>query len=335
MKKTMIFLLVAFCVILLHSCSTSQKVTVQGVPGTEIYSPRMEKLGVIGSNAQASFKISSDDYFSYLMSKNAGSNELVPFALDYKGHSYIGTHVLKWTGYWITGMGAVLAIAGGAACIGGDGDEVGGPLLAAGGGAALLGAAIGMPADARSNQTQYEHKYKYLSVQNTNQDFRFAKIIDVGYSKSLHNYSYNETETRTVGRPNIDGTATTTAKRKTSVSKRTLNDYGKFVSGTYSGAGYLAQKGKVIEEYPTMKVVVLRIDNSSVNIDVIENGESYFSTKTKYQVKKKGKNTYVLSLDGISDAFITIDSAGHLTYIHPKVNIDGEIYTLNITANKK
>ena len=97
----------------------------------------------------------------------------------------------------------------------------------------------------------------------------------------------------------------------------------------------MAQKGKVIEEYSTMKVVVLRIDNSSVNIDVIENGESYFSTKTKYQVKKKGKNTYVLSLDGISDAFITIDSAGHLTYIHPKVNIDGEIYTLNITANKK
>ncbi len=334
MKKTIIFLLVAFCMILLHSCSTSQKVTVQGVPGTEIYSPTMNKLGVIGSNAQVSFKISSDDYFSYLMSKNAGSNELVPFALDYKNHSYVGTHVLKWTGYWITGMGAVLAGAGGAACIGGDGDEVGGPLLAAGGGAALLGAAIGMPADARSNQTQYEHKYKYLSVQNTNQDFRFAKITDVGYRKSLHTDN-NETGMQASNRLRVEGTSTTIAKRKAPASKRTQNDYAKLVSGTYSGSGYLAQKGKVIEEYSTMKVVVLRIDNSSVNIDVIENGESYFSTKTKYQVKKKGKNTYVLSLDGISDAFITIDSAGHLTYIHPKVNIDGEIYTLNITANKK
>ena len=92
---------------------------------------------------------------------------------------------------------------------------------------------------------------------------------------------------------------------------------------------------RFLSEYSAMKVVVLRIDNYTVNIDVVENGDSYFSSKTKYQVKKKGKNTYVLSLEGISDAFITIDNAGHLTYIHPKVNIDGEIYTLNITANKK
>lgn len=335
MKKIIGCFLVVFSIIMLQSCTTSQKVTVQGVPGTEIYSPTMSKLGVIGSNAQVTFKISSDDYFSYLMSKNAGSNEFVPFALDYKNHSYIGTHVLKWTGYWIAGMGAVLSIAGGAAYIGGDGDEVGGPLLAAGGGAVLLGAAIGMPADARSNQMQYEHKYKYLSVQNTNQDLHFSKIVDVGYSKTLHKDGNNETATSTSVRSRIAGTSTTTAKRKTSVSKRTLTDNANFVSGTYTGSGYLAQKGKVIEEYSAMKVVVLRIDNNTVNIDVVENGESYFSSKTKYQVKKKGKNTYVLSLEGISDAFITIDNAGHLTYIHPKVNIDGEIYTLNITANKK
>lgn len=331
MRKTIIFFLVAFCMILLHSCSTSQKVTVQGTPGTEIYSPTMEKLGVIGSNAQVSFKISSDDYFSYLMSKNAGSNELIPFALDYKNHSYIGTDILKYTGYTIAAAGAFSALVGGIACIGGDGDEVGGPFLAAGGAALALGTAIGGPADMRSQQTQYEYKYKYLSVQNTNQDFHFTKIVDVGYSKNLHNEGYNETVVQTSGGLNIEDSLTTVAKRKI----RTLNDYAKFVSGTYSGAGYLAQKGKIIEEYSAMKVVVLRIDNNTVNIDVIENGASYFSAKTKYQVKKKGKNTYVLSLDGISDAFITIDNAGHLTYIHPKVNIDGEIYTLNITANKK
>ena len=38
-----------------------------------------------------------------------------------------------------------------------------------------------------------------------------------------------------------------------------------------------------------MKVVVLRIDNYTVNIDVVENGDSYFSSKTKYQVKKKAR----------------------------------------------
>lgn len=327
--------MVVFSIIMLQSCTTSQKVTVRGIPGTEIYSPTMSKLGVIGSNAQVTFKISSDDYFSYLMSKNAGSDELIPFALDYKNHSYTGTQVLKYLGYGISAAGAMSCLIGASTCINGDFDEVGAPFAAAGVSAVLLGMAIGWSADSRSSQTQYQHKYKYLSVQNTNQDLHFSKIADVGFSKNLHKDGNDETITSTSVRPRIAGTSTTTAKRKTSVSRRTLTDNANFVSGTYTGSGYLAQKGKVIEEYSAMKVVILRIDNNTVNIDVVENGESYFSSKTKYQIKKKGKNTYVLSLEGISDAFITIDNAGHLTYIHPKVNIDGEIYTLNITANKK
>lgn len=333
MKRLIELLGIVICVILLHSCTTSQKITVQGTPGTEIYSPAMERLGTVSSNGKVSFKISSDDYFSYLMSNNAGANELIPFALDYKRHSFIGTQILKWTGYTVVAAGAFSALVGGIACIGGDGDEVGGPFLAAGGGAAALGAIIGMPADMRSNQTQYEHKYKYLSVQETNQDVHFTQIVDVGYRKTKHNYDNNAPHVS--DRANNGSPSSTATRRKSSVSKRTLNDNAKLVSGSYFGTGYLTQKGKVIEEYAKIKVVIARIDNNNVNIDVFENGESYFSKTNKYQVTKKGKNTYVLSLDGISDALITIDNAGHLTYIHPKVNIDGEIYTLNLTANKK
>lgn len=334
MKKIIGCFLVVFSVIMLQSCTTSQKITVQGIPGTEIYSPTMSKLGVIGSNAQVTFKISSDDYFSYLMSKNAGSNELIPFALDYKNHSYTGTQVLKYLGYGISATGVFSCLVGAGTCFNGDFDEVGAPFAAAGGGAVLLGLAIGGPAGSRSSQTQYEHKYKYLSVQNTNQDLQFTKIIDVGYNKTLQNDDNKVLATPTSEKISSNSSSTV-ARRKSSVSRRSLTDNAKFVSGTYTGSGYLAQKGKIIEEYSAMKVVVLRIDNNTVSIDVVENGESYFSTKAKYQVKKKGKNTYVLSLKDISDAFITIDNAGHLTYIHPKVNIDGEIYTLNITANKK
>lgn len=333
MKRLIEILGIVVCVILLHSCTTSQKVTVQGTPGTEIYSPTMERLGVVGHNGKVSFKISSDDYFSYLMSKNAGANELIPFALDYKRHGFIGTQILKWTGYTVVTAGAFSALVGGIACIGGDGDEVGGPFLAAGGGAAALGAIIGMPADMRSNQTQYEHKYKYLSVQETNQDVHFNQIVDVGYRKTKQNYDNNAPHVS--DKANNGSSSSTATRRKSSVSKRTLNDNAKLVSGSYFGTGYLTQKGKVIEEYAKIKVVILRIDNNNVNVDVFENGESYFSKTNKYQVTKKGKNTYVLSLDGISDALITIDNAGHLTYIHPKVNIDGDIYALNLTANKK
>lgn len=334
MKKYIGFLFVTFSVLLLGSCSTSQKVTIHGVPGTEIYSPRMERLGVIDSNAQVSFKISSGVYFSYLMSRDAGSNQLVPFALDYKNHSYPGPQVLKYLGYGITAAGALSCLVSVSTCLNGDFEEVGTPFAAAGGGAVLLGAAIGMPAEARSKQTQYEYKYKYLSIQNTNQDFRFAPIVDLGDKKTLQNDDVSETVATTINH-NDSATSSTAARKKSSVSRRTLNDNAKLVSGTYSGTGYLAQKDKIIEKYSNVKVVVSRIDNNTVNVDVIENGESYFSTKSKYQVKKKGKNTYVLSLNGIPDAFIKIDNAGHLTYIHPRVNIDGEIYTLNITATKK
>ncbi len=329
------FLLVAFCMILLHSCYTSQKVTVQGVPGTEIYSPTMDRLGVIGASSQVSFKISSDDYFSYLMSKNADSNELIPFALDYKNRSYVGTYALRNIGCFVGGVGVFLSFVGLIAHTGGDGEEVGDPFLSAGLGTGLLGVLIGGPSGERANQTQYDHKYKYLSVQNTNQDIHFAKITDVGYNKTLQDDDKNATAASTSIVEKGSVVASTVVTRKSSKTKRTLNDNAKLVSGTYWGSGNLKQNGKIIEEYSAVKVVVLRIDNNTVNVDVIESGESYFSTKSKYQVKKKGENTYVLSLDGIPDASITIDSAGHLTYIHPKVNIDGEIYTLNITANKK
>lgn len=323
MKKIIRFLLMAFSVLLLGACSTSQKVTIQGIPGTEIYSPSMNRLGVIGSNAQVTLKISSDDYFAYLMSRNADSNELVPFALDYKNHGYVGTTATAYLGT-IAAFGGYLSTA-----------ALSDDLVLVGSGVSLLGATCALPSCWRLGQTQYKHKYKYLSAQATNQDLRFAKIVDFGYKKTLQNDDVSETVAAKTINPNNSATSSTVVRKKYSVSKRTLNDNAELVSGTYSGTGYLSQKNKTIEEYSNIKVVVLRIDNNTVNVDVIESGESYFSTKNKYLTKKKGKNTYVLSLNGIPDAFITIDKAGHLTYIHPKVNIDGEIYTLNITANKK
>lgn len=178
------------------------------------------------------------------------------------------------------------------------------------------------------NSSQYWNDYKYYKNQSTNQDCRFVSFLDNGEERTIEATS-NVTPIMT------NESVSTVARRKSSVSRRSLTDNAKFVSGTYTGSGYLTQKGKVIEEYSAMKVVVLRIDNNTVNIDVVENGESYFSSKTEYKVKKKGKNTYVLFLEDIPDASIIIDNAGHLSYIHPKVNIDGEIYTLNITANKK
>lgn len=328
MKRLIELLGIVVCVILLHSCTTSQKITVQGAPGTEIYSPSMEKLGVVGSNGKVSLKISRHYYYSYLMSRNAKTNEFVPFALDYKYcNNALATSIYS-TGVVTAFTGAL--VGGISLAAGGDTPEITGL------GAAMLGTGLLMtiPANYYCQKTHGDDQFKYLKNQRTNQDFSFLPIKDTGYNKTLQDDDNKYLATPTSEKTSSNSSSTV-ARKKLSVSKRSLTDNAKFVSGTYTGSGYLTQKGKVIEEYSAMKVVVLHIDNNTVNIDVVENGESYFSSKTEYKVKKKGKNTYVLFLEDIPDASIIIDNAGHLSYIHPKVNIDGEIYTLNITANKK
>lgn len=329
MKRLIEILGIVVCVILLNSCTTSQKVTVQGTPGTEIYSPTMERLGIVGPNGKVSFKISRHSYYSYLMSKNAGANELVPFALDYKHCNNTLAAAASWLGMSLAGAGALMG--GISVAVGGDTPEITAI------GAAMLGAGLLMaiPSTSYFKKTHEFDEFKYLKYQKTNQDFSFLPIKDMGYVKTMQDNDNMVITPHVSDKANNGSSSSTATRRKSSVSKRTLNDNAKLVSGSYFGTGYLTQKGKVIEEYAKIKVVILRIDNNNVNVDVFENGESYFSKTNKYQVMKKGKNTYVLSLDGISDALITIDNAGHLTYIHPKVNIDGEIYTLNLTANKK
>lgn len=336
MKKVIYILIFTFCAIAFSACSTSQKVTVKGTPGTEIYSPRMKKLGTIGPNAQVSFKISSDDYFAFLMSKNAESDELIPFALDYKEHKHRGAYIGLGIAIATTSVGVAMTIPGLIGLAVGD-ETLGGPVLGAGLAIGGLGAALGAPMDCRTKQIQYQHHYKYLSYQTTNQDFRFVPITDTGYRKTIDNANAaEEVVTAYSTETNENAPSSTVARRRsTPVASSNITDNTKFLSGTYTGTGYLAQKGKTIEKYSNMKVVVLRIDKDNVSVDVTESGESYFSTKSKYSVKKKGKNTYILTLIGIPYASITIDAKGHLSYKHPKVNIDGEIYTLNITADKK
>lgn len=326
MKRLIELLGIVVCVILLHSCTTSQEITVQGAPGTEIYSPTMDRLGVVDSNGKVSLKISRHVYYSYLMSKNARTNEFVPFALDYK---YCNNN-LAGAGYHL-GLSATLAGAlfTGISLAVGDTPE----LTTVGAAILGTGALTAISSNLYYLKSHGWDMFKYLNKQRTNQDFIFLPIKDTGYNKTLQNDSNKYLETPTSEESSDSSPAVT--RRKSSMSRHSLTNNAKLVSGTYSGTGYLAQKDKIIEEYSNVKVVVSRIDNNTVNVDVIENGESYFSTKSKYQVKKKGKNTYVLSLNGIPDAFIKIDNAGHLTYIHPRVNIDGEIYTLNITATKK
>ena len=315
--KIILKLLMMIGMVVFYSCSSSQNITVKGTPGTEIYSPANTKLGVIDSAGELKVSVPNGGrFYHYLLSGKVGEGKLVPFALNYK-HS--GNYELQNAMFYVGTCSMPLAsLAGG----------IGGMI-----GVAAVEGIIGGIGLCLSNKNNGEYEYRYLSYQKTNEDLAFLPIQDTGYKKGVESVSCVVDDT-----PNrrVKASASVSSDNQTSASKRQIKkDVSKFVSGSYIGTGSLSQKGKIVEEYDLVKVLITRIDNANVLIDVVEGGESFFSSKIRYQVVKKGKNTYVLSLNGAPGASIIIDKNGRLTFKHPKVNIEGELYTLNINAEKE
>ena len=328
MKKTYISLLLGIFCCILSGCTSSQNLTVKGMPGTTIYTPNMEKVGVVENNGKAKITLPRDGYYAYLLSQRNGSDLLIPFALDYKHKSYAGTNALCGLGYFIGGLGAACVGTGIAAYIGGTNDT-GSTFCGAGAAALLVGVLIAGPADSRLSQTQYDHKFKYLPWQITNEDMNFMPIVDNGINKTA---SLEKQEAPAKPHAiNMSASSSSTAKRRTSTSTRSIRDYGKAISGRYVGFGTLSKGNETVERYKEISINITRITANTVSVEVIVDGEPFFNANSEYTIKRTN-NVYNMTLKGIPSAIITIDNNSILTYNHPKVNIDGDIYTLSITA---
>ena len=328
------FILLVGTTFSLFSCSTSQTLTIEGLPGTEILTPGLKNLGTIGSNHKAEITIPSDDYYAFLLARGNGSKELVPFALDYRNKKYRGTNIQHGVGLGLAVVGLAGLLPATIMLAVDSENDVSGYIYAGAAGTAGIGCAIGMPANFRLQQTQYQYQYKYLSSQSTNEDFTFTHPIDNGFIRTVK----NEPQRSETYQGNTEETpvATATAARrrgKTSAATRNLRDHGKQVAGTYVGTGKLLLNGEEVESYTDIKVVMKRIDKNNVLVEVYESGEAFFNTGDKYSIKKAGNEKFTLSLKGIPSATITISKNKNMVYLHPKVNIEGEIYTLEIKAS--
>lgn len=328
---------------MISSCSTFQNITVFGEPGTEIYTPDLEKVGTIKRDGKGEITLPRDGYYPFLLSGNGGTDMKIPFALDNKNRSYTGARVLSCVEAAIAGAGAVSLIVTTTACLvsGEDGESLGiAPLMGAGG-VGFLGASFGgLATTNRLAETQREWQFEYLSKQSTNQDLRFEKFIDYGYRKEIGGKAVSADENVTKSSRKVEfaqnESSSSVAKSHSSRSKRTLTDFAKLVEGTYIGSGKLLLKDEIVESYRDIRVVLKRLDKNTVQVDVYEsNGEAYFSGSSKYGVKKLDSGKYNLTMNGIPSATITIDADNEMVYLHPKVNIDGDLYTLKIYATKK
>ncbi len=327
---------------MINSCSTFQNITVFGEPGTEIYTPNLEKVGTIKSDGKGEITLPRNGYYPFLLSGNGVTDLKIPFALDYKNKSYNGTRMLWGVEFAIAVTGTAAFIASVAATIASGEDTESSEitrLMAAGGIVGAGACGVGAVTDTRLRETQRQWQFEYLSKQSSNQDLRFEKFVDNGYKKEIGSRTVSMEENVAESGRKVESaqseSSSSVAKSRSSKSKRSLTDLAKQVEGTYLGSGKLLLKDETIENYQNIRVVLTRLDKNTVQVDVYEsNGEAYFNESCRYSVKKVDSGKYQLTMNGISSATITIDSGKKMVYLHPKVNIDGDLYTLSISAGK-
>lgn len=309
--------------IILASCSTTQKITVSGYAGTEIYTPDLTKVGTIDNTGKAQIKLDSDAYYAFLLSKSTGSNELIPFALDYRKSSYTGCKIANFLSFSGASAGLGATVTGLAMIAGGD-QDIATPFLAGG----LIGfVACGGAYSAtsqRMDQIDHAYQFKYLPKQTTNQDITFAK-------PQIASNESKEESTKRSSSPK----GSSSSKRVADKSNKSFKDYGAMVEGIYVGDGQLLLDNEIIEHYSDIELKITRIDKNTVEVVVIEdNGEEFFNASSTYSINKSSNNSYTLTHNDISKATIKIDRNKKAIYLHPRVNIDGDIYTLKITATQ-
>lgn len=332
--KTYISLLIVVCLIYTTtSCGTTQKFTVIGEPGTEIYNPLMDKVGVIDNTGKAKIVFKSSDYnkvyVSYLMAHKTGSDQFIPFALNYNNATLAHGKIL---GY---GVLPSLAVGGIGAGLMSTAEVAGGVMLGAGTGLGFSSLIYWGVYEALASPSE---KFRYLKEQKTIQDFYFTKPVFTSEVKVLTSKSSVSAENNK-NQSNGMETEGSARSRKTlgDKSRKSLRDYGQAIEDVYRGTGTLTDKnGNIVEEYSEIEIEITRVDNENVTINVIDdNGEQFFVSPNPYKVSKGRNGNFSLSHSKIKGAEVQIAKNGKVIYKHPKVNIDGDMYTLKINALAK
>ena len=335
MNKVIKYFIFSFLCILTVSCSTTEKFTVTGTPGTKIYTPNKQQLATIGDNGHAKVEVTSDAFYGYLLTHDDKKNEWVPFALETKKNKHTGTHFALYTAYPIAviGLGAEIAGIVGAST---GADDV--AAIGCGGGAGLLGigAVMGMISHGRLDQVSYQYNFGYQSNQKTNDDITLTKYQSPATISAAN--SQQSVASRPRGKANSQQNSATGAKADPQVSTtnhRVKRDYASQVEGTYSGKGVLKLNNVVDEQIDALIIKVTAVDKNNVEVVILEDNSPFFNSKELYEVTTNNNGEYVLTHKNIPAATINISKRGKMEYNHPAVMIESDKFTLSISATKK
>ncbi len=322
---------------LLASCHSVEKVVVSGAPGTKIYTPDKTEVATIAPNGQAKIKLPGDAYFGYLYTYDAAYDKYVPFALDVVENKHSGCKIALGTSFAVDGIGLSAMVVGLAWILATAEDEEANTTPAAlavgGGGVLALGSVLGgMAASSRMGELNHQYNFGYAKKQETNQNVVLAEYVAPYASVATQTAKANEKET-----PAIDTPTEATTSRHTlpsSKSTRTIKDSAKRVEGTYSVSGKLTIGNETVEELSGNIILITKTGKNEVKVEIYDGKEKFFSSTELYSVAKGKNGSITLTHKKISSAHITITPSGKITYTHPRVNIEGDNYTLTLSGSK-
>lgn len=326
-----IILMSAVCLIL-TSCKTTEKFNLYSPVEGTLYLPSAmdEPYAVLSAMNSAKVEVPSDMYLGYVLVKDRQSGLEIPVGINVHDRSTFGTRTGLGVGMALTGIGCGTFITGivMAAAGGDDMSETGG-IIAGGGAVALgIGMAVGMPAEKRLKQLSYRYRFAY----DKNQDIYASGLSTRLLREDAPKEGTHDTDTPKRGKAH-SGDLLTPALTSTRVNK-SRKDAGKSVAGIYIGSGTLMTGNKVEEKYGDIQVLIERVDKTHVRVTVKESGEDYFESPIVYEVSSNGQNGYELVIPDLPEASIEISNHGALKFMHRKVNIDNEIFTLTISGVK-
>lgn len=339
--KTVISIIIIFAGCVLAGCTTSEKFTVTGTPGTMVYSPKREHIGSIGSNGKLSVKVPSDAYYGYLYTHDQTSDLWIPFALDVKTKRHTGTKAAMFGGMTLTGIGVVPLLTGTIMAISAGDDEdlsrQGGLFAGVGAALAFGGAGIGYAASERLGQLSYQYNFGYKKSQSTNQDMQFVQYVPPAAEPAASPRFAKEDDKKLTASTSSDKKLkrkpSKKGKKPSSKAKISLQNVVDKVVGNYDGSGVVSSGGQPVSNFENIEIRIVRIDVDMAGVQIYYDGEPMFAGEEIYSVVRKKDGSFVLNHEEVAGATITVTSNGRLDYRHPAVVFDdGEEYLLTVKA---
>lgn len=174
--------------------------------------------------------------------------------------------------------------------------------------------------------------YKYIGSDQGLNGYRYTKEQKI--SSTFPNAPYANTGERRKVKGSTKTSSLLLSKSASSSSpgsKLLRTDYSKQLQGKYTGDGKLLQGSSTIETYTNMVLELTAAEKNCVSVKVLMDGSEEVLPPCKYKISNKGDNYFVLTSEEDESVIIEINN-GKAVYCNPNVNIDGEIYELQITA---